>query len=108
MRLRALTREALRHVGCGEDLAHFGVEPGDDVLRRAGANMPYHVTFSKPGTPASATVGNSGTAGERCALPTARPFNLPLLTSGSTNGMLLKSNCTCPPSRSVTAGPVPL
>ena len=45
----------------------------------AGAQMPYHVPASKPGTPTSASVGTLGSAKERLAVVTASGSNLPVL-----------------------------
>src|SRR2546425_1669190 len=40
-----------------------------------GTNNPYHEDTSNPGSPDSATVGNSGEMVERCALVTASARN---------------------------------
>jgi hypothetical protein len=42
----------------------------------AGARMPYQVVTSKSGRPASAAVGTSGSAGERCGATTASARSL--------------------------------
>src|SRR5689334_24995858 len=45
---------------------------------RAGANNPYQLTSSNPGTPDSARVGRSGNARERVRLVTASARSLPV------------------------------
>ena len=74
----------------------------------AGANTTYHALISKPGKPASIMVGTSGASGERLALVTARALSAPDLTCGS--DVLMVSNIidTWPPSRSFSAGALPL
>ena len=42
----------------------------------AGASTPYQVVTSKSGSPASAAVGTSGSAGERCGATTASARSL--------------------------------
>src|SRR5262245_6877976 len=74
------------------------------VLR--GAPTPYHVLASNPGRK-SPTVGMSGSASERVAVVTASACSLPALMYSIAAGMVLNMTCTCPPSRSVSAGPVP-
>src|SRR5258706_12941099 len=74
----------------------------------AGATMPNQTDTSNPGTPDSATVGNSLMNGERSLLDTASPRNLPALTCCSTFGTLSNIRSTWPPIRSVTAGALPL
>jgi hypothetical protein len=54
----------------------------DGVFR--GPNNAFQITISKSGTPASATVGRSGKAGERFKPVTASPRRLPFRTSSST------------------------
>ena len=49
----------------------------------AGAAMPSHPMYSKPGRPDSATVGISGSASSRVGLVTASARILPALTCGS-------------------------
>src|SRR5262245_15944690 len=73
----------------------------------AGATIPYCSTTSKPGRAASATVGTSGKAGERLALVTASARTLPSRTSPIADGSDDMYMATWPPSRSVSAGPVP-
>ena len=46
----------------------------------AGANKPTHASSSKPGRPASATVGTSGSIGWRVLPVTAKAFSLPCCT----------------------------
>src|SRR5688572_7807779 len=45
----------------------------------AEASSPYHWSYSKPGNPASATVGTLGNIGERLAVLTASTTTLPAL-----------------------------
>src|SRR4029453_15057341 len=52
----------------------------------AGATMPVRVSLSRSGMPASALVGTSGSAGERLALSTASPRNLPSLILAMAGG----------------------
>ncbi len=73
----------------------------------AGAKNANHVASSKPGRPDSAIVGRSGASGERVAVVTASPRSLPALMWGSAVGRLSNIRSTCPPSRSVIAGPAP-
>ena len=74
----------------------------------AGATKPAHEYASKPGTPASEMVGTPGSSSEGCALATARARNLPALMCGMTDGASLNISWICPPSRSLTAGALPL
>jgi len=74
----------------------------------AGAKKPYHVEMSKPGNPASANVGNSGTSGERCAVVTASAFNLPAFTCAIALARLSNMNCVSPASSACVAGAPPL
>lgn len=74
----------------------------------AGAARPNHDCTSKPGKPDSATVGTSGSSGERCALVMAMARNRPACTCGRAEGVLSNIDCTWPPSRSVMAGALPL
>src|SRR5262245_30234133 len=71
-----------------------------------GAPMPNHTLTSKPGTD-SPTVGMSGNSSKRFGLVTASARNLPLLTCSSDTNDAKNAICTCPPSRSVIAGPAP-
>src|SRR4029453_17843883 len=74
----------------------------------AGASTPNHDEASKPGRPASATVGTSGSAGARVADVTASGRSFPALICGSDGGRLSNISCTWPPSRSCSAGALPL
>ena len=59
-------------------------------------------------TPASATVGTSGSSGSRLAPVTASARSFPALMCGKAEGMLSNIIITWPPSRSVIAGALPL
>ena len=74
----------------------------------AGAKSPYHVEMSKPGRPASAIVGNSGTSVDRSAVVTASAFNLPALTWAIALARLSNMNCVSPASSAWVAGAPPL
>src|SRR5690349_13926718 len=74
----------------------------------AGPIIPPHEYASKPGSPASATVGNSGSDGTRFALPTPSARTRPLFTSGRIDGMLLHVSWASPDSTATIAGAVPL
>src|SRR5450759_1652530 len=56
----------------------------------------------------SATVGTSGSSGERFAVVTASARNLPALMWAIDDGKLSNVTCTWPPSRSVSIGAEPL
>src|ERR1044072_3432274 len=56
----------------------------------AGASRAFHSDISQPVTPASAMVGTSGAAGERCALVTASALTRPARAWGSAALMLPK------------------
>src|SRR5215471_19208570 len=71
-----------------------------------GAPTPVQKLDSYPGTN-SATVGMSGNTGERVAVVTASARSLPLLTYSIDEDMVANMTCTCPPSRSTSAGPAP-
>ncbi|MOA34344.1 hypothetical protein D3C78_1557130 [compost metagenome] len=73
----------------------------------AGASTPYQPFTTKPGT-LSATVGTSGSKGERRSPVTAMAFSLPACTCGNDVEMLSNISDTSPPSRATTAGPLPL
>jgi hypothetical protein len=62
------------------------------------------VIASKPGTPASETVGSSGTLAERRALVTASARSLPALMNGITDAEVANITCTSPAITSVSAG----
>src|SRR5438105_12386471 len=70
----------------------------------AGARRPNQVSTSKPGSPDSATVGNSAALATRCALVTATPRSLPLRACGNATGRFANMNEVCPARRSVMAG----
>src|SRR6186997_329696 len=72
----------------------------------SGAPMPLHVLASYPGMK-SLTVGMSGSASEPDAVVTASARSLPALTCSIDEDMPGNMACTCPPSRSVSAGPAP-
>jgi hypothetical protein len=74
----------------------------------AGTITPNQVVRSNPGSPDSAMVGSSGTAGERASVVTASARSLPALTLGSALARLSNINCTCPESKSAIAGAAPL
>src|SRR6516162_5511289 len=71
-----------------------------------GAPTPVQKLDSYPGTN-SATVGISGNTGERVAVVTASARSLPPLTYSIDEDMVANMTCTCPPSRSTSAGPAP-
>src|SRR5215831_18761224 len=71
-----------------------------------GAPMPVHKVASKPGTK-SLTVETCGSASERVAVVTASARSLPVLTYSIDEDMLGNMTCTCPASRSGSAGPPP-
>src|SRR5690606_23292066 len=73
----------------------------------AGANRPNHDCTEKSGMQDSASVGISGAEGDRSDVVTPRARSLPACALGSTVGILSKIESTCPPSRSVMAGPLP-
>ncbi|MNU10124.1 hypothetical protein D3C72_2570980 [compost metagenome] len=64
--------------------------------------------MSKPAKPASCSVGTSGSDEDRLAVVTASARSLPALMWGSTGVMVSNDIDTCPPSRSVVSGPLPL
>ncbi len=74
----------------------------------AGAHIPYHVLKLNPGKPLSASVGTCGSAEERRKVVTARARNAPDLMKGWLEGSESNMSCTCPPTRSVNAGELPL
>jgi len=49
----------------------------------------------------------SGSTGERVAVVTASARSLPALRYSIDEDMLASMTCTCPPSRSTSAGPAP-
>ena len=74
----------------------------------AGASSAIHEPDSPPGTPASAMVGTSGSAGFRFACVTARPFSFPDLMWPEPSSTEANSRSTWPAIRSIIAGPPPL
>ncbi|KAG1433667.1 hypothetical protein G6F56_014549 [Rhizopus delemar] len=74
----------------------------------AGATRPNHDSTSKPGSPDSASVGTSGVDGRRWGEVTPMARSLPACTWGNDEGRLSNMESTWPPSRSATAGPLPL
>jgi hypothetical protein len=74
----------------------------------AGTTRPYQLSEVTFGRPASAVVGTSGSVGARLALVTARAFSLPLRMWPRSTGTSKMPICTCPPTRSFTAGAAPL
>jgi hypothetical protein len=60
----------------------------------AGARTPNHDYASYPGSPASAIVGTSGSAGARARDVTASARSLPALICGSDGGRLSNISCT--------------
>src|SRR6202045_1898741 len=74
----------------------------------AGANRPYQLSAAYPATPASATVGNVGNAGERSADVTAIARNWPASTSDAALATVVNITWIWPPIRSVMAGAAPL
>src|SRR5262249_13396464 len=71
-----------------------------------GAPTPVQNLDSYPGTN-SATVGMSGNTGERVAVVTASARSLPPLTYSIDEDIVANMTCTCPLSRSTSAGPAP-
>src|SRR5205085_11601888 len=71
-----------------------------------GTPRPVHSLASKPGTKL-ATVGMSGSASERVVVVTASARSLPALMYSIDEGIEANITCTCPPSRSVSAGAPP-
>ncbi len=73
----------------------------------AGAINPYQLSETTRGKPLSTMVGVSGSDGERCLPTTASAVSLPARMCSSTAGRSGSMICTCPPSRSATAGAAP-
>src|SRR6266481_4372783 len=71
-----------------------------------GAPTPYQKLASYPGTN-SAKVGMSGSASARIAVVTASARSLPVLMCSIEEGTEPNATCTCPPSKSVSAGASP-
>ena len=77
----------------------------------AGPTRPAQPTASKfinPGSPLSASVGTLGREALRCRLVTASGRTRPAWMCDRAADTLSTMNCTCPPIRSVSAGPLPL
>ena len=74
----------------------------------AGPTKPYQVVASKPAKPCSSIVGTLGWPLARLVRVCASAIALPLLTCGVADVMVSKQYCTCPPIKSVNAGPEPL
>ena len=81
--------------------------PATSAGKPAGARIAHQVTSTKPGT-AEATVGTSGSTADGCAPVTASARTLPPLISGKALGRLSNIICTCPATRSCSAGAEPL
>src|SRR5258708_2785372 len=73
----------------------------------AGANSPYHVVTSNPGSALSAMVGVSANTCQRWTLPTASSLTCPARIAG-TPPLPSKVYCTRPAIRSTSAGAPPL
>src|SRR5262249_10831445 len=71
-----------------------------------GVPTPYPKLASYPGTN-SAKVGMSGSASARIAVVTASARSLPVLMCSIEEGTETNPTCTCPPSKSVSAGATP-
>ena len=70
--------------------------------------MPCHDTASKPGTPASATVGISGATGKRCALVIASARKRPARACGNATCTCMQLICTSPAISAVICSAAPL
>src|ERR1700730_16257250 len=68
-----------------------------------GAPMPHHELTSYPGTN-SLTVGRSGNVSDRVIVDTASGRTLLALMYSREVGRLSNMTCTCPASKSVSAG----
>src|SRR5215472_15546578 len=71
-----------------------------------GAPTPYQEVASYPGTN-SAKVGMCGSASARITVVTASARRLPVLMCPIEEGTETNATCTCPPSKSVSAGATP-
>ena len=78
----------------------FGMPFGASITR---ANVASNPVYSP-----SATVGTSGSRGERFAPETASATSLPARAWAGTDGQARKPQSTWPPITSCTAGAVPL
>ena len=74
----------------------------------AGANTACSVPDSKPGSPASATVGNPGTSADGCALATAKALTRPDLIYGAPVLVGKIIICTSPAASAMIAELAPL
>src|SRR5262245_26365186 len=72
-----------------------------------GASRQYHTEASKPGRPASDTVGTSGSCLARVAVDTARARSLPACASGTYGVIASMLISMCPPRRSLMIAPPP-
>ncbi len=73
-----------------------------------GAITPHQVVMSKSLRPASATVGTSGSSGNRFGPVTASARDLPEVMKGSAAGMLSMIMVISPPASAISAWPLPL
>src|SRR4029077_19798309 len=73
----------------------------------AGAITPVQVGARYPGTPASAIVGSSGTAGERASPLSPSARTLPSRAEGAIDWRASNMRSSCPAIRSVIAGAHP-
>src|SRR5262245_35990103 len=73
-----------------------------------GASNPCIVSDSWSGKPASASVGASGSAGDRVPVVTASARNLPSCTCGTTGVSTTNAMGVCPARTDWTAGAEPL
>ncbi len=76
--------------------------------RLAGPIRAYQLDTSKPLTPASSSVGTSGSSGQRCSSVTPSARNFPERTCGMTLGRLLNITWIWLAIRSGIARPAPL
>src|SRR5450755_2488499 len=73
----------------------------------AGATTPCHATSSKPGSPASASVGISGATATRLGVVTPSTLTLPSLICGRAGCRSTTMNGICPAITSSIAGTLP-
>ena len=87
--------------------------PGPAEMQEVGVGDGGLLSALKPGsawfdlTTNSPTVGTSGSAWARSAVVTASARSLPARMSATEDGIRSNITCTCPPSRSVSAGGEP-
>ncbi|MNT61115.1 hypothetical protein D3C72_1987360 [compost metagenome] len=74
----------------------------------AGASTPKVELTSSKGMPLSAAEGTSGSIEMRLGAATASARNWPALMNGCAAGTVSTIMLTCPATRSVMAGPLPL